>query len=198
MSDSFIFSFIQAIQGSLELDDRYQHQAAKLENSLKVTTRSFDLKKEVEAYKEQVIVAILKKDEADLKRKEAEESLRTALEANSNMEERIKALEVDLAGREKAAFERGQVEAQTTMTNQLPDVYNEAFQQGWKALYSWPESKNMPELPPRENLPYPNAPISVPDEEFQSPCPSQMKERPVHPSFEDPFFFFFLLFFVDL
>jgi hypothetical protein len=125
----------------------------------------------VEAYKEQVIVAVLKKDEADLKREEAEESLRTALEANSEMEKRIKALEADLAGREKAAFDRGQVEAQTTMTNQLPDVYNEAFQQGWKALYSWPESEDMAELPPRENLPYPNAPIGVSEEEVPESLP---------------------------
>ena len=81
------------------------------------------------------------------------------------------------------------------MTNQLPGVYNEAFQQGWKALYSWPESKDMPELPPLENLPYPNAPIGVSEEEVQSPCPSQMKEeKPVYPPFEDPFFFFFLFF----
>ena len=166
-----LFFFIQAIQGSLELDERYRRQAAELENFLKVATRSFDQKKEVEAYKEQVIVAVLKKDEADLKREEAEESFLIALEANSEVEKRIKALEADFVGKKKAAFDRGQVEAQKTMTNQLPGVYNEAFQQGWKALYSWSESEDMPELPPRENLPYPNAPIGVPEEEVLKPLP---------------------------
>ena len=111
VSHSTVFSLAQAVQGSLELEDRYQTQVAQLVNSLKVATRSFDLKKEEEAYKEQVIVAVLKKDEADLKREEVEESLHTALEANSEMEKRIKALEADLAGKEKAAFDRGQVEA---------------------------------------------------------------------------------------
>ena len=65
----------------------------------------------MEAFKEQVIVAVLKKDEANLNREKAEESLHTALEANSEMEKRIKALEANLAGKEKAVFDRGQVEA---------------------------------------------------------------------------------------
>ena len=78
-----------------------------MENSLKVATSSFDLKKEIERYKEQVRVAILKKDEAVLQREESEESLRVALEANSQAEERIKALEAEVAEREKAAFARG-------------------------------------------------------------------------------------------
>ena len=78
-----------------------------MENSLKVATSSFDLKKEIERYKEQVRVAILKKDEAVLQREESEESLRAALEANSQAEERIKALEAEVAEREKAAFARG-------------------------------------------------------------------------------------------
>jgi hypothetical protein len=46
------------------MEDRYQTQAAQLENSLKVTSHSFALKKEVEGYKEQVRVAVLKRDEA--------------------------------------------------------------------------------------------------------------------------------------
>jgi hypothetical protein len=59
-----------------------------------------------------------------LQREKLEESLRTALEANSQAEERIKALEAEMAEREKAAFDRGRVEAQTIMTNQLPGIYN--------------------------------------------------------------------------
>ena len=42
-----------------------------------------------------------------LQREESEESLRVALEANSQAEERIKALEAEVAEREKAAFARG-------------------------------------------------------------------------------------------
>ncbi len=83
MPDSIIFSFIQAIQGSLELEDWYQTQAAQLENSLKVAFCSFTLKKEVEGYKEKVRVAVLKRDEAELKREDAEESLCATLEANT-------------------------------------------------------------------------------------------------------------------
>ena len=50
-------------------------------------------------------------------------------------------------------------------------MYNEAFQQGWKALFSWPESDDMPSLPPQESLPYPDAPIGVPEEEIPEPQP---------------------------
>ena len=62
------------------------------------------------------------------------------------------------------------------MTKQLPGIYNEAFQQGWKALYSWLESDDMPQLPPQENLPYPEAPIGVPEEELSEPQPSSNEE----------------------
>jgi phage shock protein A len=96
------------------LGDRFQRQTAELENSLKVATRTFSLrdeveriKREVEAYKDQVKIAVLKKDEADLKVEETEDLLRNALEANSKAEEKFKALEADLVAREKAAFDRG-------------------------------------------------------------------------------------------
>uniref|UniRef100_A0A2N9FXK3 Uncharacterized protein n=1 Tax=Fagus sylvatica TaxID=28930 RepID=A0A2N9FXK3_FAGSY len=153
------------MMGSLELEDRYQTQVAHLENSLKVATRSFDLKKEIERYKEQVRVAVLKRDEAVLQREESKESLRAALEANSQAEERIKALEAEVAEKEKAAFAWGRVEAETIMMNQLPDIYNEAFLVGWKALFAWPETEEIPLQPFRESLPYPDAPIGVSEEE---------------------------------
>ena len=169
-------NLLQAVQGSLELGDRFQRQAAELENSLRVATRSFDfrneaerMRREVEAYKDQVRIATLKRDEANLKLEDTEDLLRNVLEANSKAEEKFKALEADIVSREKATFDRGSIQAQTTMTKQLPGIYNEAFQQGWKALYSWPESDDMPQLPPRENLPYPEAPIGVPEEELSEP-----------------------------
>uniref|UniRef100_A0A2N9EMW8 Uncharacterized protein n=1 Tax=Fagus sylvatica TaxID=28930 RepID=A0A2N9EMW8_FAGSY len=174
---------MMAVQGSLELGDRFQRQTAELENSLKVATRSFELRNEterlrrdVEAYKDQVRIAVLKKDEAVLKVEETEDLLRNALKANSKVEEKFKALEADIMARERAAFDRGQVEAQNIITKQLPDLYNEAFQQGWQALYSWPESDDMSKLPPRENLPYPEAPIGVPEEELQNPLPESNEE----------------------
>jgi hypothetical protein len=126
-----------------------------------VATRSFEfrneaerMRREVEAYKDQVRIATLKKDEANLKLEDTEDLLRNALEENSKVGEKFKALEAEIAAREKAAFDRGSVQAQTIMTKQLPGIYNEAFQQGWKALYSWAESDDMPQLPPQENLPY--------------------------------------------
>jgi hypothetical protein len=110
--------FIQAVQGSLELGDRFQRQAAELENALKAATRSFDfrneaerLRREVEAYKDQVRIAVLKREEAVLKVEDTEDLLHNALEANSKAEEKFKALEADVMAREKAAFDRGQVEA---------------------------------------------------------------------------------------
>uniref|UniRef100_A0A2N9FNG4 Uncharacterized protein n=1 Tax=Fagus sylvatica TaxID=28930 RepID=A0A2N9FNG4_FAGSY len=137
---------MMAVQGSLELGDRFQRQTAELENSLKVATRTFELRNEAER-------------------------LRRDVEAYKDQ-----ALEADIMAREKAAFDRRQVEAQNIMTKQLPGVYNEAFQQGWKVLYSWPESDDMPELPPRENLPYPKAPIGVPEEELPDPLPESNEE----------------------
>jgi hypothetical protein len=107
---------------------------------------------------------------------ETEDLLRKALEANSKADDKFKALEANIEAREKAAFDRGQAEAQKIMTNQLPGVYNEAFQQGWKALYSWPESDDMPQLPPRENLPYLEAPIGVSEEELPEPLPQSNEE----------------------
>uniref|UniRef100_A0A2N9H9T8 Uncharacterized protein n=1 Tax=Fagus sylvatica TaxID=28930 RepID=A0A2N9H9T8_FAGSY len=169
---------MMAVQGSLEIGDRFRRQAADLENSLRVATRSVHLKtesermrREVEAYKEQVRIATLKKDEADLKLEDSQDLLRKALEENSKAGDKILALEAEIVARERAAFERGSVEAQTTMTKQLPGIYNEAFQVGWKALYSW-ESDDMPPLPPQEVLPYPNAPIGVPEEELPDPQPA--------------------------
>ena len=117
------------------MGDRYQRLSAELENSLKVATRSFDfrneakrLRRDVEAYKDQVRIAVLKKDEAILKTEEMEDLLRNTLEANSKSDDRLKALEASIEAREKAAFDQGQAEAQRIMTNQLPGVYNEAFQ----------------------------------------------------------------------
>uniref|UniRef100_A0A2N9HLT5 Uncharacterized protein n=1 Tax=Fagus sylvatica TaxID=28930 RepID=A0A2N9HLT5_FAGSY len=169
---------MMAVQGSLEMGDRFQRQAAELENSLKMATRSFQLRdetermrREVEAYKDQVRIATLKKDEANLKLEDTQDLLRNALEENSKIGEKFKVLEAEVAAREKAAFDRGSVEAQSTMTKQLPGIYNEAFQVGWKALYSR-ESDDMPPLPPQEVFPYPNAPIGVPEEELPEPQPS--------------------------
>ncbi len=176
-------NLLQTVQGSLELGDRFQRQATELENSLRVATRSFEfrneaeqMRREVEAYKDQVIIDTLKKDEANLKLEDTKDLLRNALEENSKVEEKFKALQAEIAAREKAAFDQGSVQAQTIMTKQLSGIYNEAFQQGWKALYSWAESDDMPKLPPLENLPYPDAPIGVPEEELPEPQPSLNEE----------------------
>ena len=60
----------------------------------------------MEGYKEEVRIAVLKKDEIVLKVEETEELLCDALEANTRVEERIKTLEEEVADREKAAFDR--------------------------------------------------------------------------------------------
>ena len=155
----------------------------------------------MDGYKDQIRVEVLKKDEAELKREEAEESLRAALEANTKVEERIKALEAEAAEREKAAFTWGRVEAEAIMTNQLPRIYNEAFHEGWKALYVWPESKEVPLLPPRESLPYPDALIGMPEKEVSEPLPHPpVKGDAVPPPIEGPIshFSYFCRFFCNL
>jgi hypothetical protein len=153
------------------------------------------MKREVEAYKQQVRIATLKKEEADLKLEDSQDLLRKALEENSKAGEKILALEAEIAARERAAFDRGSVEAQTTMTKQLPGIYNEAFQVGWKALYSW-ESDDMPPLPPQDVLPYPNAPIGVPEEELPEaqPADGDVAVRPTPERFCLYLLFFFFVF----
>jgi hypothetical protein len=48
------------------------------------------MRREVEAYKEQVRIATLKKDEADLKLEDTQDLLRNALEENSKAGEKIR------------------------------------------------------------------------------------------------------------
>uniref|UniRef100_A0A2N9ENV8 Uncharacterized protein n=1 Tax=Fagus sylvatica TaxID=28930 RepID=A0A2N9ENV8_FAGSY len=117
-------------------------QAAQLQHSLRNATKYLTSKKEVKEYKEM---------------------------AKGGGED--KTLEGEMADRERTAFDRELDEAQATMTNQLPGMYNEAFQEGWKTLYAWLKSEDIPELPPRENLPYSNAPIGVTEEEVSTPQP---------------------------
>ena len=119
-----------------------------------------------------------------MKREDAEESLRATLEANTQAEERIKALEAEVAEREIAAFARGRVEAETIMANQLPGIYNEAFLVGWKALFAWSETEEIPFLLPRESLPYLDAPIGVSEEVVQESLPQPPKEGDDAPPFD--------------
>uniref|UniRef100_A0A2N9FU19 Uncharacterized protein n=1 Tax=Fagus sylvatica TaxID=28930 RepID=A0A2N9FU19_FAGSY len=124
------------------------------------------------------------RDEAELKREDAEESLRATLKANIQAEERIKALEAEVAERENATFAQGRVEAETIMANQLPGIYNEAFLVRWKALFAWSETEEIPLLPLRESLPYSDAPIGVLEEEVQEPLPQSPKEGDDAPPFD--------------
>ena len=137
----------------------------------------------MEAYKDQVRTAILKRDKANLKLEDTKDLLRNALEANSKAEEKFKALEADIAAREKAAFDRGSVQAQTTMTKQLPGIYNEAFQQGWKALYSWPESNACLSCLPGKTSPIRKPQSASLKKSFQSLNHHQTR-RPGHPTLE--------------
>ena len=83
--------------------------------------------------------------------------------------------------KKKVVFARGRVEAEAIMTNQLPGLYNESFQERWKALYLWPESEEVPLLPPWESLPYPNALIGVSEEEVKKPLPHPPEEGDAAP-----------------
>ena len=64
------------------------------------------------------------------KRQEAEESLKIALDSNSVVEEKLKALEARLVEAKESAFTRGRKEAELDIAHQLTDIYNESFQEG--------------------------------------------------------------------
>uniref|UniRef100_A0A2N9I7T1 Uncharacterized protein n=1 Tax=Fagus sylvatica TaxID=28930 RepID=A0A2N9I7T1_FAGSY len=107
ITDSLCRGLMMAVQGTLELDRRYQARALELQHALHNATKYLTSRHEVEAYKETARDAVLKMDQAVLKAKETEELLRTALDANTKVEERIKALEAEIMEREKVAFDRG-------------------------------------------------------------------------------------------
>ncbi len=48
-------------------------------------------------------------------------------------------------------------------------------------MYAWPESEEVPLLPPRESLPYPDALIGVPEEEVSEPLPHPPEEGDATP-----------------
>jgi hypothetical protein len=144
----------------LILEDRYRNQAEELRRALSLAGRYAVAKKVADGANEKIRLA-------DQKRQEAEESLRIALESNTATEKKIKALEAEMAEREKAAFARGRKEAEMDIAGQLTSIYNESFQEGWKALYAWSKPGELPFLPPRDYLPYPDAPIEVEDKEAE-------------------------------
>uniref|UniRef100_A0A2N9JAV3 Uncharacterized protein n=1 Tax=Fagus sylvatica TaxID=28930 RepID=A0A2N9JAV3_FAGSY len=158
--DNLRRGLMMGIQGSLILEDRYRNQAEELRRALSLAGRYAVAKKVADGANEKIRLA-------DQKRQEAEESLRIALESNIATEEKIKALEAEMAEREKAAFARGRKEAEMDIAGQLTSIYNESFQEGWKALYAWSKPGELPFLPPRDYLPYPDAPIEVEDKEAE-------------------------------
>lgn len=115
---------------------------------------------------------------ADEKRQEVEESLCIALESLSAAKERAKVFEGKLAEAKKSAFDRGRKEAELDIASRLTRIYNESFQEGWKAVLRWSEPGEVPFLPPRDMLPYPDTPIGVEEEVNEDVPPTERPSAP--------------------
>ncbi|GMY25047.1 hypothetical protein FCV25MIE_20289 [Fagus crenata] len=144
----------KGIQGSLVMEDRYRVQADELRRAMGLASHYAVAKKVVDGANEKI-------RQADQKRQEVKEPLRMALDSNMAVEEKIKALEAEIADAGKAAFAPGKKEAKMDIVGQLTGIYNESFQEGWKTLYTWSGPEEASFLPPRDCLPYPDAPIRV-------------------------------------
>ena len=140
------------------MENRYRVQAKELRRALGLASHYATTKKVANGASEKIC-------QADQKRQAAEVSLRMALDSNTAAEGKIKAIEAQIAEAEKATFVRGRKEVEVDIASQLTSIYNESFQEGWKALYAWSGLKESPFLPPRDSLPYPDAPIGVEEEE---------------------------------
>jgi hypothetical protein len=87
------------------------------------------------------------------------------LDSNLVAEDKIKALEAEIADAEKATFARGRKEAEMDIAGQPTSIYNKSFQEGWKTLYAWSRPGEAPFLPPWDCLPCPDTPIGVEETE---------------------------------
>ncbi len=96
-------------------------------------------------------------EEADAKRKEAEESLDAALASLTKAEDKVRSLEQEIERVKVAAYEKGSQEAQDEMGRQLPGVCNEYYTDAWDdaiAVLNWGQTT----LPPKPiKLPFPSA-----------------------------------------
>jgi hypothetical protein len=96
-------------------------------------------------------------EEADIKRKEAEESLDAALASLTKAEDKIRALELEFERAKKAAYESGSKEAQEEMGRQLPGVCNEYYTDAWNDALAVLSSGQTMLLPNPIKLPFPGA-----------------------------------------
>ena len=102
------FAVLQGVQASLESEDRFWTSKDHLAHANVLATKYQDAKKaSVEAKK--------LADEADAKRKEAEESLDAALASLTKAEDKIRALELEFEQAKRAAYKSGSKDAQEEM-----------------------------------------------------------------------------------
>uniref|UniRef100_A0A2N9FIZ0 Uncharacterized protein n=1 Tax=Fagus sylvatica TaxID=28930 RepID=A0A2N9FIZ0_FAGSY len=83
-----------------------------------------------------------------------------------------------LAEAKKSAFDRGRKEAELDITSRLTRIYNESFQEGWKAVLRWSGPGEVPFLPPRDMLPYPDTSIGVEEEVNEDVPPTVRPSAP--------------------
>ena len=161
------FAVLQGIQASLELEDRFWTGKDHLAHANVLASKYQDAKKaSVEAKK--------LADEADAKRKEAEESLDAVLASLTKAEDKIRALELEFERAKRAAYESGSKDTQEEMSLQLPGVCNEYYMDAWNdAIAVLNSGQTMLPLDPIK-LPFPGAIPPPPPETVLNSLPPQL------------------------
>ncbi len=99
---------LQRVQASLELEDRFRTGKDQLTHANVLAIKYQDAKKASVKAKKLA-------EEANRKRKEADESLNDALASLTMAEDKIRALELDFERAKRAAYEGGSKDAQEEM-----------------------------------------------------------------------------------
>ncbi len=159
------FVVLQGVQASLKLEERFRADKDHLAHSNALATKYHDTKRaSMEAKK--------LAEEADTKRKEAEESLDAALNSLTKAEDRVRALEMVIERAKVAAYEKGSQEAQDEMGRQLPGVCNEYYTDAWNDAIAVLNSGRTTLPPDPIKLPFPGAiPPPRPEAALNSPPP---------------------------
>ena len=162
---AYDFVVLQGVQVSLELEDRFRANKDHLAHANVLAAKYQDAKKMATEAKRLA-------DAADAKRVEAEESFNAALDLLTKVEDRVRALELELERAKKEAYESGSKEAQDEMGRQLPRVCNEYYVDAWNdAIAILNSGQTM--LPPNPiKLPFPGATLPPhPEAVLNSPSP---------------------------
>ena len=149
----------------MELEERFRADKEHLAHANALAAKYHNVKRaSVEAKK--------MAEEADAKRKGAEESLDAALASLMKAEDKVRSLEQEIKRVKVAAYEKGSQEAQDEMGRQLSGVCNEYYMDAWDDAIAM-LNLGQTTLPPKPiKLPFPGAiPPPRPEAVLNSPPP---------------------------